>query len=175
MLLGFADAAARGKEDLVSKHPLDAPRQPGRGMGYREFRAALTRAEAVGALSEFHALCFQGVLAMAEGSDFAHDYLEMADAVAVSPQERAVVVGLRTAYEQMASTQAGGSPWCMARLGPHVAALCKELLHPLGAKPSLHDRKKHLTTAIALASAVLCRGSQEYGVGGHTWPRSTSW
>lgn len=143
-------------------------------MGYREFRAALTRAEAVGALSEFHALCFQVILSVAEGSDFANDYLEMTDAVAVSPHERAVSAGLRATCDQLASAPNVASHGRMARLGPHVAVLCKDLLVSL--EPELpRNRKKYLTNAIALASAVLCPGGQEYGVGRHPVPRSTSW
>src|SRR5580765_6432283 len=56
---------------------------------HAEFRHELARAELSGEISEFYALSFQAVLAMAEGSELATEYLEMAEAVASSPYERA--------------------------------------------------------------------------------------
>ena len=58
---------------------------------YEELSAELARAELAQELSEFHALNFQAILSAIEGSEFASDYLEMAEAVASSPYERAVI------------------------------------------------------------------------------------
>jgi hypothetical protein len=57
----------------------------------------LLRAELAGELSEFEALRRQAVLAMAEGSALAIEYLEMAEAAAASPEERALVAEHRVA------------------------------------------------------------------------------
>ena len=64
-------------------------------------RNELLRAEMAGELSEFHAISFQAILAIAEGSDAADDYLEMAEAVAVADREFAVVAGIRATRDHI--------------------------------------------------------------------------
>jgi len=64
-----------------------------------ELRDELARAEIAGEISEFHALDLQALLAMIEGSDLAGDYLEMAEAVACSPCELAIVAEHRAAHD----------------------------------------------------------------------------
>jgi hypothetical protein len=66
-----------------------------------DLRAELLRAEMAGELSEFHALGFQAVLAMAEGNACVDDYLEMAEAVAVEEYELAIVAGIRATRDRV--------------------------------------------------------------------------
>jgi hypothetical protein len=54
---------------------------------FLKFREELASAEIAGEISEFCALTCQAILAIVEGSEFANDYLEMAEAVASSPCE----------------------------------------------------------------------------------------
>ena len=65
----------------------------------RELHRELARAELSGEISELEALGLQAILAMAAGSEFAVDYLEMADAVASSPQELALTARTRAMCE----------------------------------------------------------------------------
>lgn len=66
---------------------------------YDAFRDELARAEIAEDLSEFYALNFQATLAVVEGSEFAGEYLEMAEAVASSPYELAVIAETRAAHD----------------------------------------------------------------------------
>ncbi|HEX3766219.1 MAG TPA: hypothetical protein VHW23_46320 [Kofleriaceae bacterium] len=83
---------------------------------YAEFRHALARAELDGEISEFYALSFQAVLAMAEGSELAADYLEMAEAVASSPYEQAVIAEDRAAYDLLHDNPSAAAERCLATL-----------------------------------------------------------
>jgi hypothetical protein len=70
-----------------------------RDEGYSHIHRELARAELVGTISEFQALSLQAILAIAEESEFANEYLDMAEAVAVSPIELAAISGWRTTSE----------------------------------------------------------------------------
>lgn len=83
---------------------------------YGEFRDELARAEIAGELSEFYALNFQAILAMVEGSEFASDYLEMAEAVAASPHERAVLAETLAAYDLLRGRPFAAAERCLATL-----------------------------------------------------------
>jgi hypothetical protein len=83
---------------------------------YAEFRHELARAELAGEISEFYALSFQAVLAMAEGSELAADYLEMAEAVASSPYERAVIAEDRAAYDLLHDNPSTAAERCLTTL-----------------------------------------------------------
>lgn len=78
---------------------LRALRGPFGGMKYEQLHRCLRRAELGGDLSEFCAVSLHAILEMSEQSDFAIDYLEMAEAVAVSPYERAIASETRMAYD----------------------------------------------------------------------------
>ena len=62
---------------------------------------AMTRAEIIGEISEFHALFLRAILAMIEGSDSerVHDYLDMAEIATNSQHERAAIAEVRAAYD----------------------------------------------------------------------------
>lgn len=83
---------------------------------HAEFRHELARAELAGEISEFYALSFQAVLAMAEGSELAAEYLEMAEAVASSPYERAVIAEDRAAYDLLHDNPSAAAERCLATL-----------------------------------------------------------
>lgn len=83
---------------------------------YAEFRHELARAELGGEISEFYALSFQAVLAMAEGSELAAEYLEMAEAVASSPYEQAVIAEDRAAYDLLHDDPSAAAERCLATL-----------------------------------------------------------
>ena len=83
---------------------------------YTEFRHELARAEIAGEISEFYALSFQAVLAMAEGSELAAEYLEMAEAVASSPYEQAVIAEDRAAYDLLHDNPSAAAERCLATL-----------------------------------------------------------
>lgn len=83
---------------------------------YAEFRHELARAELDGEISEFYALSFQAVLAMAEGSELAADYLEMAEAVASSPYEHAIIAEDRAAYDLLHDDPSAAAERCLATL-----------------------------------------------------------
>jgi hypothetical protein len=70
-----------------------------RDEGYSHIHRELARAELVGTISEFQALSLQAVLAIAEESEFALEYLDMAEAVAGSPIELAALSGWRATFE----------------------------------------------------------------------------
>jgi hypothetical protein len=83
---------------------------------YLEFRVELALAEATGQLSEFHVLNFHAILAVVERSEFAGDYLEMAEAVAAMPYERAVVAENRAAHELLEGNPLAAAERCLATL-----------------------------------------------------------
>jgi len=83
---------------------------------YEELRDELVRAELAEELSEFHALNFHAILAMVEGSGFASDYLEMAEAVATSPHERAVLAETLAAYDLLRGNPSAAAERCLAAL-----------------------------------------------------------
>jgi hypothetical protein len=83
---------------------------------HAEFRHELARAELAGEISEFYALSFQAVLAMAEGSELAAEYLEMAEAVASSPYERAIIAEDRAAYDLLHDNPSAAAARCLATL-----------------------------------------------------------
>jgi hypothetical protein len=83
---------------------------------FEEFRSTLARAELAGDISEFYALDFQAVLAIAEGSEFAADYLEMAEAVASSPYELAIVAEDRAVYDLLEGNPLAAAERCVATL-----------------------------------------------------------
>lgn len=83
---------------------------------YEQFRDELARAEIAGEVSEFHALNFQAILAVVEGSVFASDYLEMAEAVASSPYELAVSAENRAAYDLLRGNPFAAAEHCLATL-----------------------------------------------------------
>jgi hypothetical protein len=66
---------------------------------HRALQSYLARAELLGEISEFCALCMQALLAMSEESEFAEEYLEMAETVASSPLERGIVAETRMVYD----------------------------------------------------------------------------
>ena len=68
-------------------------------MTCKQLERRLARAELDGEISEFCSLSLRSVVAMLEGSEFAADYLGMAEAVAVSPHERAFVTSTRLLYD----------------------------------------------------------------------------
>jgi hypothetical protein len=83
---------------------------------YDEFRGEVARAELAGDISEFYALSFQAVLAMAEGSELASEYLEMAEAVASSPYELAIIAEDRAAYDLLQGDPFAAAERCLATL-----------------------------------------------------------
>lgn len=83
---------------------------------YAAFRHELARAELDGEISEFYALSFQAVLAMAEDSEHAADYLEMAEAVASSPYEQAIIAEDRAAYDLLHDDPSAAAERCLATL-----------------------------------------------------------
>lgn len=83
---------------------------------YDAYRSELTRAEVDGELSEFYALSYQAILAMTEGSEFASDYLEMAEAAASSPYELVVAAENWTTYDLLEDTPRAAIERCLATL-----------------------------------------------------------
>jgi hypothetical protein len=95
-----------------------------------ELRRELLRAEIAGELPEFHALNFQAILAMAERSELAGDYLEMAEAVAATPHERSIVAENRATYDLLQGDPLAAARRCLTTL-EHVCqteGLWKNLL-----------------------------------------------
>jgi tetratricopeptide (TPR) repeat protein len=83
---------------------------------HEEFRDELARAEMAGELSEFYVLNFQAILAVMEDSEFANDYLEMAEAVAASPYELAVIAENRAAHDLLRGNPVAAAEHCLATL-----------------------------------------------------------
>jgi hypothetical protein len=95
-----------------------------------EFRRDLARAELAGEISEFHALVCHAILALADGSELAADYLMMAEAVAASPHERAVVAETRTTQDLQHDEPFAAAERCLTTLdrGCSTFGLWKNLL-----------------------------------------------
>lgn len=87
-----------------------------RSRRYDEFRDELARAEIAEDLSEFDALNYQAILAVAEGSEFAGEYLEMADAVASSPYELAAIAETRAAHDLRQGNPVAAAERCLTTL-----------------------------------------------------------
>jgi hypothetical protein len=83
---------------------------------YSEFRDQLGRAELFGDISEFHGLNFRAILAVLEGSEHAADYLDMAEAAARSPYERAVVAENRAARDLLCGNPMEAAERCLTTL-----------------------------------------------------------
>jgi type II secretory pathway predicted ATPase ExeA len=83
---------------------------------YEEFRDELARAELAGDVSEFYALSSRAALAILEGTELASDYLDMAEAVASSPHERAVVAEQRAARDLLRGDALAAAARCLATL-----------------------------------------------------------
>jgi len=83
---------------------------------HEEFRDELARAEIAGEVSEFSALNYQAILAVVEGAEFAIDYLEMAEAVAASPYELAVIAENRAEYDLLQGNPFAAAKHCLATL-----------------------------------------------------------
>lgn len=83
---------------------------------YDEFRDELARAELTEDLSEFYTLNYQAILAVAEGSEFAGEYLEMAEAVASSPHELAMIAETRAAYDLRRGNPVAAAERCLTTL-----------------------------------------------------------
>jgi hypothetical protein len=79
-------------------------------------RDELARAELAGEISEFHALSLHTSLAIAERSELASDYLEMAEAVAASPYEHALLAEHRAAYDLLHDDPLRAAQRCLATL-----------------------------------------------------------
>lgn len=83
---------------------------------YDAFRDELARAEIAEDLSEFYALNFQATLAVVEGSGVAEEYLEMAEAVASSPYELAVIAETRAAHDLQQGNPIAAAERCLITL-----------------------------------------------------------
>lgn len=95
-----------------------------------EFRSALANAELTEEISEFSALCFQAVLAIAEGSEFALDYLEMSSAAAASTSESTIVASIQNAYDLAQDDPDAASERCLTIIGQlcQTEELCRGLI-----------------------------------------------
>jgi hypothetical protein len=87
-----------------------------RARRYGELRDELARAEIAEEIPEFYALSFQAILAMSEGSELAGEYLEMAEAVAGSPYEAAIVAEHRAAHDLLQGNPFAAAERCLANL-----------------------------------------------------------
>jgi len=98
--------------------------------GLTKFRRELARAEAANELSEFYVLSFHAIASMIDGSEFAQDYLEMAEAVASSPCERALAAENWAAYELQKGDLGSAADRCLTALESldQTAGLWKNLL-----------------------------------------------
>ena len=83
---------------------------------YFEFRSRLGHAELFGHISEFHGLNFRAILAVLEGSPHAVDYLDMAEAAARSPYERAMIAENRAAYDLLCGNPIEAAERCLVAL-----------------------------------------------------------
>jgi hypothetical protein len=104
---------------------------------YDELHAELARAELASEIPEFYALSFHAVVAMAEGSGLAGDYLEMAEAAAASPYELAVIAENLATYDLLRGDPVGAAARCVVSLewGHQTEGLWIKLLvalHRLG-------------------------------------------
>lgn len=106
----LGSSKARSSSSMQRLHGLLKARR------YEEFRGELAQAEIAGEISEFYALNSQAILAVVEGSEFASDYLEMAEAAASSPYELAVIAENRAAYDLLQGNPLAAAAHCLATL-----------------------------------------------------------
>ena len=97
-LMGAAPEFPAGFWGLCMVVVLRALQDPVRLIQHDDIHREVVRAELAGELSEFCALNVQALLAISERSEYAADYLDMAEAVASSPGEHAIVVEARQAH-----------------------------------------------------------------------------
>ncbi|HEX7840765.1 MAG TPA: hypothetical protein VF469_24980 [Kofleriaceae bacterium] len=83
---------------------------------YDAFRDELARAEIAEDLPEFYALNFRATLAVVEGSEFAGEYLEMAETVASSSYELAVIAETRAAHDLRQGNAVAAAERCLITL-----------------------------------------------------------
>jgi hypothetical protein len=105
-----------------------------------EFRSELARAEIADEISEFCALSFQAILAIAEGSEFAIDYLEMVEAAAASAFDSAIVTSIQNTYDLVRRDPSIAAERCLTLIGQlcHTEGLCRGLLIALARLGDLH-------------------------------------
>jgi hypothetical protein len=113
---------------------------------HRALQSHLARAELLGEISEFCALCMQALLAMSEESEFAEDYLEMAVDVASSPLERAIVAEMRMAYD-----------WLQAHPQATSESIQATLVHDCSAMAPWNELVTTLCQAGKLEASTLCK------------------
>jgi hypothetical protein len=77
--------------------------EPANTATLHRLHSLLALAECNRQLSELNALILQALLAMAEKSDFAVDYLDMADAVATTALDRRILMEIRAAHHWLAN------------------------------------------------------------------------
>lgn len=73
---------------------------------HKDLQSCLAQAEVDGEISEFCALSIQAILEMAQRSEFATDYLDMAEAAASSAHERAIIAEARMAHDWLQTNSA---------------------------------------------------------------------
>jgi hypothetical protein len=83
---------------------------------FLEFREELESAEMAGEISEFCAFICHALLAIVEGSEFANDYLEMAEAVVSSPYEMTIIAESLATYDSSQGTPSTPTERCLAVL-----------------------------------------------------------
>lgn len=76
--------------------------EPSNAEALHKLHRLLAIAECNRQLSELDALILQALLTMAEESDFAMDYLGMADTVAATALDRRILAEIRTTYRWLA-------------------------------------------------------------------------
>lgn len=105
---------------------------------YQELREELARAELAEEISEFYVLNFHGLLAIVEGSEFASDYLEMAETVASSHYEMAILAESLAAHDLLRGNPRAAAERCLATLD-HVCQIEGLWIHLLIALYRLGD------------------------------------
>jgi hypothetical protein len=125
---GIRSRIAQGT--LPPPGPHHPPRQPESWTSHGE----ILQAELAGEISEFQSLNLQAILTMAEDSELTGDYLEMAEAIASSPHERAIVKEIRTTYDLLHSEPLTAARRCLIALEPscQTEGLWRSLLIALG-------------------------------------------
>lgn len=83
---------------------------------FEDYRSELARAEAAGEVSEFYALSYLAIVEMTEGTEFATDYLEMAEAVAAAPYELVIAAENWTTYDLLPGSARAARERCLATL-----------------------------------------------------------
>lgn len=89
----------------------------------------LSELEITGEISEFSALCLHAVLASSAAGEVASEYLEMAEAVASSPDERAIGADIRAAFDWLQANPSSTTESVQTILVQrcHASALWNEL------------------------------------------------